>query len=147
MFTLTPAAARQIQQAASGSDTQNLALRIAARVDADGTVAYGMGFDDPKDDDMKLELEGVAVLIADEYQDLLNDIVLDFVELEPGEFNFIFADGGLMGSDTNFAAAQSAAPCGRAAGSANLGSDPKNPGGCGGGSCGGGGCGTPGRTH
>ena len=32
----------------------------------------------------------------------------------------------LLGSDTNFAAAQSAVPFGRAKGSANLGSDPKN---------------------
>ena len=34
---------------------------------------------------------------------------------------------GLLGSDTNFAAVQSTAPEGRAKGSANLGSDPKNP--------------------
>ena len=32
----------------------------------------------------------------------------------------------LLGSDTNFAAAQSAVPCGPAEGWANLGSDPKN---------------------
>jgi hemoglobin len=32
----------------------------------------------------------------------------------------------LLGSDTNFAAVRSTAPSGRAAGSANLGSDPKN---------------------
>ncbi len=35
--------------------------------------------------------------------------------------------GGLLGSDTNFAAVRSTAPRGRAEGSANLGSDPKNP--------------------
>ncbi len=34
---------------------------------------------------------------------------------------------GLLGSDTNFAAVRSTAPGGRAEGSANLGSDPKNP--------------------
>ena len=34
----------------------------------------------------------------------------------------------LLGSDTNFAAAQSAVPCGPAEGWANLGSDPKNSG-------------------
>ena len=135
MFTLTPAAARQIQQAASGSDTHNLALRIAARIDAQGEVAYGMGFDDPKDEDMKLELEGVSVVIAEEFQQVLNDIVLDFVELEPGEFNFIFADAGLLGSDTNFASTQAGGGC--------------STGGCGGGSCGGGGggCSSTGRTH
>ncbi len=36
-------------------------------------------------------------------------------------------DGGLLGSDTNFAAVQSTAPGGRAEGLANLGSDPNNP--------------------
>ncbi len=133
MFTLTPAAARQIQQAGSGNE---LALRIAARIDAEGAVAYGMGFDDPKDDDMKLEIEGVAVVIADEYQDLLNDIVLDFVELEPGQFNFIFADAGLLRSDTH-------SPAGQSAGGCSTGASTR----CGGGSCGGGGCGTQGRSH
>ncbi len=129
MFSLTPAAARQIQQAASG---ENLSLRIAARVDADGTVAYGMGFDDAKDDDMKLDIEGIAVVIAEEFQYVLNDIVLDFVELEPGEFNFIFADAALLESDTHNA--QAAGGCSTA--------------GCGGGGCGGGdGCGSTGRTH
>ena len=34
---------------------------------------------------------------------------------------------GLLGSDTNFTAARSTAPFGRAKGSVNLGSDPKNP--------------------
>jgi len=70
-----------------------MALRIAAKVDADGSMQYGMGFDDPKDEDMKLDLDGVAVVIADESQALLDDTVLDYVELEPGEFNFIFIDG------------------------------------------------------
>jgi len=51
-----------------------------------------MGFDDAADDDMKLVLEGVSILIAPAYQELLDDTVLDFVELEPGEFNFIFMD-------------------------------------------------------
>ena len=90
MFTLTSAAARQIQQAASASETQDMALRIAAKVGADGSMQYGMGFDDPKDEDMKLDLDGVAVVIADESQELLADTVLDYVELEPGEFNFYF---------------------------------------------------------
>ena len=93
MFTLTSAAARQIQQAASDSGAQEMALRIAAKVDADGSMQYGMGFDDPKDEDMKLDLDGVAVVIADESQVLLDVTVLDYVELKPGEFNFIFIDG------------------------------------------------------
>ena len=122
MFTLTSAAARQIQQAASASESQEMALRIAARVDVDGSMQYGMGFDDPKDEDMKLDLDGVAVVIADESQALLDDTVLDYVELEPGEFNFIFIDG------RQSQGAPEPAPSG-------------------GGGCGTGGCGSKERTH
>lgn len=92
MLTLTPAAAKQIFEAASASGTQGMALRIAARQDADGSIEYGMGFDDSGEHDMHLLLEGVAVLIADQHKTLLDDTVLDFVELHPGEFNFIFID-------------------------------------------------------
>jgi len=40
MFSLTSAAARQIQQAASSSGAQDMALRIAARPQADGSLDY-----------------------------------------------------------------------------------------------------------
>lgn len=116
MFTLTSAAARQVRQAASASGAQEMALRVAAKIDADGSVQYGMGFDDPKDEDMKLDLDGVAVVIAEDYQQVLADIVLDYVEMEPGQFNFIFMD------------ARQIDPA------------PMPSGGCGGGSCSSGGC-------
>ncbi len=110
MFTLTSAAARQIQQAATDSGANDMALRIAARPESDGSVQYGMGFDDATDNDMKLVLEGVAVLIAAQHQDLLDDTVLDFVELEPGEFNFIFMDASV--APERPAPAMSAGGCG-----------------------------------
>ena len=110
MFTLTSAAARQIQQAATDSGANDMALRIAARPESDGSVQYGMGFDDATDNDMKLVLEGVAVLIAAQHQDLLDDTVLDFVELEPGEFNFIFVDASV--APERPAPAMSAGGCG-----------------------------------
>lgn len=92
MFAITSSAAKQIQQAASTSGAQEMALRVAVKIDSDGSLQYGMGFDDPKDEDMKLDLEGVAVVIGGESQQLLFDTVLDFVELNPGEFNFIFME-------------------------------------------------------
>jgi iron-sulfur cluster assembly protein len=126
MFSLTPAAAQQIQQAASASNATDLALRVAAKLDPDGSLQYGMGFDEPKDEDMRLDLSGIAVVIGGESQELLFDTVLDFVELTPGEFNFIFSEG-------------SASACS---------SEPTNSGGCGSSSgCGSGGCASKGRTH
>lgn len=119
MFTLTPTAARQIQQAAQASAAEHMALRVAARRGADGDIEYGMGFDDAQDDDMKLSIEGVAVVIGLEHQDLLEHTTLDFVEMQPGEFNFIFVDG-------QASAPQFSGGC--------------SSGGCGGGSCGGGTC-------
>lgn len=117
MFTLTAAAAARIRQAAAEGDMSDLALRVAARKEADGSLTYGMGFDDPGDGEQPaLQAEGVTVLIASPSRPLLQDTVLDFVELDPGEFNFIFIP-------------QSPAP--------------RGAGGCG--SCAQGGCGTPGR--
>lgn len=133
MFTLTNAAARQIQQAADTSGSQDMALRVAAKIDSDGSLQYGMGFDDPKDEDMKLDVSGVSVVISIESQDLLDETVLDFVELEPGEFNFIFIDGR---QDSGMAAQASASSC--STGGAK---------GCGSGGCGSGGCSTTGRAH
>lgn len=125
MFTLTSAAAAQVRQAAQASGAQSMALRIAASIDADGSVQYGMGFDDPQDEDMKLDLDGVAVVIAEDYQNVLDNIVLDYVELEPGQFNFIFMD------------ARQVEPA------------PVASGGCGSGACSSGGCGggAKGPTH
>lgn len=90
MFSITNNAAKQIQQAASASDATQLALRVAAKIDSDGCLQYGMGFDQPTEADIKLDLAGISVVLTPDSHPLLLDTVLDFVELNPGEFNFIF---------------------------------------------------------
>ena len=125
MFTLTTSAAQQIPQAAASSGAQEMALRIAAKIDPDGSKQYGMGFDDPTEEDMKLDLKGVAVVIAGESQVLLADTVLDYVELNPGEFNFIFINARDFQDEV----------------------EPAPSGGCGSGACATGGCASKGRTH
>ncbi len=127
MFTLTTSAAQQIQQAAASSGAQEMALRIAAKIDPDGSKQYGMGFDDPTEEDMKLDLKGVAVVIAGESQVLLADTVLDYVELNPGEFNFIFIDARDFQNEVE--------------------PEPAPSGACGSGACATGGCASKGRTH
>jgi iron-sulfur cluster assembly protein len=130
MFSLTPTAAQQIRQAARESDAEHMALRVAARREPDGSIGYGMGFDEVADNDARLMLEDVAVVIAAAHADLLEDTVLDFVELEPGQFNFIFV------SQQREAEAPAARGCSTG-----------NGGGCGSGACGtGGGCGSGSRT-
>ena len=89
MFTLTAAAAEQIRQAAEAQNDQPV-LRVAAKVDDDGGMSYGMGFDEERENDLVVANEGVTVLISPRSQPLLVETTLDFVELHPGEYQFIF---------------------------------------------------------
>lgn len=122
MFSLTSAAAQQIQQAAQSSQANDMALRVAARRLPDGSLDYGMGFDDVNEGDTRLMLEDVAVVIAPAHVALLDDIVLDYVEMQAGQFNFIF-----IPNESAF----STSSCGSGGG-----------GGCGSGGCASGGCGS-----
>lgn len=90
MITISPSAAQQIKKQAEHSDSEDMGLRIAAKVAVDESIEYGMGFDDIKADDIQTTCEGVNILIAPSSAELLNGAHLDFVELEPGNFNFIF---------------------------------------------------------
>ena len=90
MFKVTTEAAKQISHSAAESDAQNLALRIAAKRKPDGSIEYGMGFDAERANDLQLISEGITLLISPHSKELLQGTVLDFVELAPGEFQFIF---------------------------------------------------------
>lgn len=98
MFTLTPAAATRILDSAAQSDAVGMALRVAAKFDEDGQLAFGLGFDDEREHDLSFECEGLTVLIAPPSRELLEGMLLDFVEVEPGEWQFIFMQSGAPGA-------------------------------------------------
>jgi len=85
MITVTPQAAAQILQSAGGAG-----LRLAARLDAKGVVEYGMGFDDTAEGDTKVATNGVTILVSPGSVELLTGATLDYVEINPGEWRFIF---------------------------------------------------------
>ena len=89
MFQITAAAAEQIRSAAEVQD-DSPSLRVAAKIDDDGELVYGMGFDEERENDVVIESEGVTLLISQHSHALLDDATLDFVELHPGEFQFVF---------------------------------------------------------
>lgn len=97
MFTLTPSAAEQIARAAAeqpDSKPKLPMLRVAAKYDEeDGELVYGMGFDDEREDDLVIDGGGITVLISPRSQPLLENTTLDFTEVQPGEFQFIFRGG------------------------------------------------------
>lgn len=89
MFTMTETAAAQIH-ASIETQPAPMALRVAARRLPDGEIDYALGFDDERANDSETTVRGVRVLISQHSAELLRQIQLDWVELTPGEFNFIF---------------------------------------------------------
>ena len=91
MITITPAAADQIRTSADQGGNRDLAMRIAAKRNPDGSIHYGMGFDEQrKDDDVVIPIQGLEIVIDPQSNELMDEATMDFVELEPGQFNFIF---------------------------------------------------------
>ena len=90
MFKVTPQAAEQVKVAAEQGGTAGMALRLAAQQRPDGSIDYRMGFDEVTEDDIRFDSEGVQIVMAPEYVPLLDAATLDYVELEPGEPQFIF---------------------------------------------------------
>ncbi len=90
MITVSPAAAEQIRKSAEETDAEGMCLRVAARVTPDEALDYGMGFDDPRDDDLRNTSEGIEIVVAPNSADLLHGTHIDYVQLETGEYNFIF---------------------------------------------------------
>jgi iron-sulfur cluster assembly protein len=91
MITITPAATKQIQASVEKGDMQGLSMRIAAKRNPDGTLHYGMGFDDNKlEGDMHINADGIDIVIGENSHLLMEGTTLDFVEIEPGTWQFIF---------------------------------------------------------
>ena len=90
MFSITENAARQIHTSAKESNIETLILRMAAKTNKDGSIEYGMGFDELKEGDIKITCEDIEIVIDPNSNELLEYTSMDYVELEPGQFNFIF---------------------------------------------------------
>ena len=90
---VTPEAANQIKKSALESQLEDSPLRIAATRNADDSIHYGLGFDDVgtgSEKDHHFESNGVKIVVAESSIELLNGSTLDYVELEPKQFHFVF---------------------------------------------------------
>lgn len=90
MITVTPQAAEQIAKSAQQAGAGGVCLRLAARLDDKGVLEYGMGFDDKADGDTQVAASGITLLISPGSVELLTGATLDYVEINPGEWRFIF---------------------------------------------------------
>ncbi len=91
--TITESAAQQIKKSALETQADSLPLRIAATKQADGSIHYGMGFDDvgnSSGEDLNFTSNGVNIVIAKSSIELLKGTTIDYVELESKQFHFVF---------------------------------------------------------
>ena len=112
MITVTTEAIAQIQKAALQAGAEGMALRVAAKRDETGGIQYGMGFDQETEDDVLIESEGLKVVVASHSQPLLGGAVLDFVELRPGNFQFVFINPNDTGGSCGTSQGGGAGGCG-----------------------------------
>lgn len=98
IVTFSDSAIVQIKKSMQEGGHGDIGLRLAAKVNPDESLEYGMGFDDPKEDDAQFERDGIKFMIAPDCLELLHGAHVDFVELDDGEFHFIF----LNPNDPNF---------------------------------------------
>jgi iron-sulfur cluster assembly protein len=91
MITITPAAAEQIRASARQGHMTGMAMRIAATRNPDGTLHYGMGFDDNQlEGDVHITSEDIDIVVSESSMQLVQGMTVDYVELEPDAYQFIF---------------------------------------------------------
>ena len=92
MINISERAARQIKESMKHSDSEGLSLRVAARRLPDGSLDYAMGFDHSDHNDSHARSNGVDVVVGPTSTELLRNAELDYVQMEDGEYHFIFSN-------------------------------------------------------
>ncbi len=90
MITVTKNAAKQIKLSMESTDTEGMFLRIAVKRIEGNALDYAMGFDNTDHNDSHSRSNGIDIVVAPTSTELLHNAQLDYVEMEDGEFRFIF---------------------------------------------------------
>ncbi len=90
IFEISDDAAKQINVAAEESESLKWPLRISLNVDSSGKFNYLMGFDQSKEEDLQLKVNGINILIDPDSMVNLKNTKLDYVAIEGSDKQFIF---------------------------------------------------------
>ena len=91
IIKITDAAAQQIRQSITTEEMKAMSLRLAVMRNADGSFHYAMGLDDQNyEDDLKLQSNNINIVVNSAMLSMLRNMTIDYVELEEGQYNFIF---------------------------------------------------------
>ena len=81
VITVTEAAAFQIKDMMKQNEEDGAFLRVGVKGGGCSGLSYGMGFDhEMKDDDLRLELHGIKILIDKESELILKGTKIDYKE-------------------------------------------------------------------
>ena len=90
MIKISTAAIEQIRISLD-SQTDTAPIRVAVKTLDDGSFHYAMGFDAQRlPGDNFVNIEEVHLVVSAASKDLAEGMTIDYVELEPGSFEFIF---------------------------------------------------------
>lgn len=78
MIHLTESAAKQIQELKKENEAENLPLRLVVEGGGCSGFQYGMGFDEPQEDDVQLTSGGVSLVIDPHSYEHIKGITIDF---------------------------------------------------------------------
>ena len=91
MIHLSSSALEQMKRSAEDGGMTNLPLRIAVKTEDDGSFHYAMGFDEQRlPGDHFFNFDGIDLVVSTASKDLADGMTIDYVELEPGAWQFIF---------------------------------------------------------
>lgn len=91
MIEITKSAAEQILHSAKESGISQTHLRVAVKKNDDNSLHYAIGFDDAiTEDDVKVNSNGIDLVISPKSTELASGMTIDYVELDNNEMNFIF---------------------------------------------------------
>ena len=90
IFEISDDAAKQINVAADASESSKWPLRISLNIDASGKFNYLMGFDQSKEEDLQLKVNGINILIDPDSMVNLKNTKLDYVAIDGSDKQFIF---------------------------------------------------------
>ena len=92
MLAITEAAAIIIAKQHKETNAGSMFLRLAAKANKDGSIEYGMGFDEANDHDIKIKQFEIEVIVDPQSSELLDEATMDYVEIEKDQFHFIFSN-------------------------------------------------------
>ena len=90
IFEISDTASKQILTSSESTDSKDWPLRIAVNVDSNGKYNYLMGFDQSKEEDLRLKINKVEIVISPDSMINLKNCKLDYVEIDKGVYEFIF---------------------------------------------------------